>query len=307
MALLFKSGDELFEEGVDLIKRKEYEKARSNFNKCIQKGNADSDLAKVYISTINMITDHNNPNIYRVLAETLRGSNIPNFEFGLIQIDSSKMADECDLVAERLVLMAVNGDSQVREQKGRDLIKLGQKYQVKIGKDTLKINELVNGDSATSGIKESLGIQALGYETLASATVLVDPKKAAEYLQNAYNYRKQAGEDGSEDMSLIQSYSKSAKCWICGRTTTGEGIHFLKMSSEITPYMRNDQDDLLKSADNGFESVFVCRPCYSAISRRADAISNKYYQDAIRELRATEARLRAEIAEVRAYASMRMR
>lgn len=301
MAFPFKSGDELFDEGVDLVKRKEYNKARSNFEKCIQKGTANSKLASVYVAIITMINDQNNPNAYTALANALTSNSIPTFEFGLTQVDSQKLAEECNLVSERIVLMAKNGNAEVREQKGKDLIQLGQKYQVKIGKDTLKTNELISGDTATSGIKESLSIQALGYETLASASVLTDPKKAAEYLQTAYNYRKQSGDDGSKDMELIQSYSRSAKCWICGRTTTGEGIHFVTMSSEITPFMRtNSQDDLLKSAPNDFESVYVCRPCYSAISRRSDAIANKYYQDAIRELRATEARLELEIAAVRA-------
>ncbi|UAL07664.1 MAG: hypothetical protein KRP56_07640 [Candidatus Methanogranum gryphiswaldense] len=308
MAFLFKSGDELFDEGVDLVKRKEYNKARSNFEKCVQKGTTNSNLATTYISIISMISDPNNPNVYTALAKNLRSSNTPTFEFGLTQVESEKLADECDLVAERIVLMAKNGNADVREQKGKDLIQLGQKYQMKLGKDTLKTNELINGDTATSGIKESLSIQALGYETLASASVLTDPKKAAEYLQNAYNYRKQAGDDGSHDMELIQSYSRSAKCWICGRTTTGEGIHFVTMSSEITPFMKSAQDDLLKSAPADFESVYVCRPCYSAISRRSDAIANKYYQDAIKDLRETEMRLRLEIAEVRASVAMvRMR
>lgn len=298
----------MFDEGVDLVKRKEYNKARSNFEKCVQKGTTNSNLATTYISIISMISDPNNPNVYTALAKNLRSSNTPTFEFGLTQVESEKLADECDLVAERIVLMAKNGNADVREQKGKDLIQLGQKYQMKLGKDTLKTNELINGDTATSGIKESLSIQALGYETLASASVLTDPKKAAEYLQNAYNYRKQAGDDGSHDMELIQSYSRSAKCWICGRTTTGEGIHFVTMSSEITPFMKSAQDDLLKSAPADFESVYVCRPCYSAISRRSDAIANKYYQDAIKDLRETEMRLRLEIAEVRASVAMvRMR
>ncbi len=303
MAFLFKSGDELFDEAVNHINLKEYVKARADFSKCIEKGASKSSLASIYISIIAMVQNPENPNNYKALANNLRSVNPGMVEFGLTQVDGMRLADECDLVAQRIILMSTNGNAAVREKKGKDLIQLGLQYQIKIGKDTLKTNELIYGDTATSGIKESLSIQALGYETLASSAVLTDPKQAAEYLQNAYNYRRQAGDDGSHDKQLIESYSKSAKCWICGRTTTGEGIHFLAMSSEITPFMRNGQDDLLKSAPANFEAVYVCRPCYSAISRRSDAISRKYYDDAIRDLRATEARLQMEIAEVRAYAS----
>ena len=34
----FKDGNELYNEGVDLVKRREYEKATKSFEKCLDKG-----------------------------------------------------------------------------------------------------------------------------------------------------------------------------------------------------------------------------------------------------------------------------
>jgi hypothetical protein len=48
-------------------------------------------------------------------------------------------------------------------------------------------------------------------------------------------------------------------------------------------------------------------PCYSAISNRADDISRGYYNQAVSEMRAMEARLQAEIAAVRSEMLMRSR
>ena len=42
---VFKSGDELFDQGVDLVKRKEFAKARRNFEKTVEKGGKAAALA----------------------------------------------------------------------------------------------------------------------------------------------------------------------------------------------------------------------------------------------------------------------
>jgi hypothetical protein len=165
------------------------------------------------------------------------------------------------------------------------------------------ISEIV-GLQVNTGIKEALYIQAYGYESLASAAVMSDPKKAAELLQNAYTCRKQLGEDGQKEMNRIKAYSKSVKCWICGRPATGEGVHFLAMSSEISPFMRKSDDDILQSAPTDYNSVYVCKPCYTSISRRSDEIARQYHDVAMQEMRAMEARLRAEISSM--YSTINM-
>jgi hypothetical protein len=305
MALLFKSGDEHFDLGVDLVKRKEYDKARNSFDKTIKKGGKEAELSGLYIALINAITRPADASAFENLANVLGKTNLPNFEFGLTDVEPAKLAVEANLNADRLRLVALNGNIELMTNKGNRLLELAQKYQIQIGNNPLKINEISKGDTTTTGLRESLALQALGFESLAGAIVFTDPKKAAEQLQNAYNCRRQLGDSGDQDMKLIKSYSKSVKCWMCGRPSTGEGVHFLAMSSDITPFMRATNDDLLKSAPETFESVYVCRPCYTAVSRKADEISKVYYDRAIIEMRAMEARLQAEIAAVRGMAMMR--
>ncbi|MDR3282832.1 MAG: hypothetical protein LBS92_04385 [Candidatus Methanoplasma sp.] len=306
MALIFKSGDELFDQGIDLVKRKEYAKARNNFRKTIEKGGKEKALAEMYVAIIDVVTSPNSPEAYDRLAGSLSAASGP-FEFGLTEVDPGKAIVEARLVAERIRALGMDGNTDVKKAKGDKLLALAQKYQVQIGNNSLKIYEIINGDTSTTGLKEALLLQAIGYESLSSAVVFSDPKKAAELLQNAYNCRKQLGDGagGDQDMKLISSYSKSAKCWICDRPSTGEGIHFLAMSSDITPFMRATNDDLLKSAPDSFQSIYVCRPCYTAISRKSDEIAKGYHDKAMAEMRAMEARLQAEIASIRSMAMMR--
>ncbi len=302
---VFKSGDALFNQGIDLVKRKEYAKARKNFEKTIEKGGREAELAGIYIDIIDACLDNNNPNRYNKLANNLEKTNIEGFEFGLTEIDPAQLALECRLLAERVVIGRVQGNSvDILENKGNKFLDIARRYQAEIGNNPIKISEIV-GIPVNTGIKEALYIQAWGYENLASAAVMTDPKRAAELLQNAYTCRRQLGEDGEKDMNLIKAYSKSVKCWICGRPSTGEGVHFLAMSSDITPFMRNSDDDILKSAPQNYDSVYVCRPCYTSISRRSDEISRQYYDKAMQEMRAMEARLQAEIRSVAAYSTMR--
>ena len=98
---------------------------------------------------------------------------------------------------------------------------------------------------------------------------------------------------------ICRKYSASATCWICGRDTCGEGVHFFPMSSDISPQMRNNEG-ILKSADTEYKNIYVCRACYTSISRRADAISKYYYDVAQDDMRKMEARLQAEIASLQA-------
>ena len=301
---VFKSGDDLFNQGVDLVKRKEYAKAQKNFEKTIEKGGREAALARAYIDIIDACLDRDNPGRYTKLAATLETMS-DGFEFGLTEIDPARLAVECKLLAERIGVsnMQARGSAQM-EEKGNKLLDLARRYQSMIGNDNITISEIV-GVPVNTGIKEALYIQAQGYESLASAAVMSDPKKAAELLQNAYACHKQLGEDGKQTLNTINAYSKSVKCWICGRPSTGEGVHFLAMSSDISPFMRKSDDDILKSAPADYNSIYVCRPCFTAISRRSDEISKQYYDKAMQEMRAMEARLQAQISSMSATMVLR--
>jgi len=301
---ILKTGDELFDQGVDLIKRKEFSKARNNFEKTIGKGGKNAALAGIYIDIIDACLDNKNPARFERLASTLGKTNA-SFEFGLTEIDPQKVALECKLLAERMNIVRTPGNTVAElEQRGNKYLDLARQYQSKIGNNLIQIYEVV-GMPVTNGIKEALYLQAWGYESLAAGAVMSDPKKAAELLQNAYTCRKQLGEDGQSDLNLMKAYSKSVKCWICGRPSTGEGVHFLAMSSEITPFMRTADDDILKSAPADYNSVYVCKPCHSSISRRSDEIARRYHDVAMAEMRAMEARLQAEIRNMYTMMSIR--
>ncbi|MDR1955157.1 MAG: hypothetical protein LBP82_04320 [Candidatus Methanoplasma sp.] len=301
---VFKSGDALFNQGIDLIKRKEYAKARKNFEKTIEKDGREAQLAKIYIDIIDACLDNNNSARYSKLAASLATVN-EGFEFGLTEIDPARLALECRLLTERMNIGGMQGNTPaILEEKGNKFLDVARKYQSQIGNDTIVISEIA-GLPVNTGVKEALHIQALGYESLAASAVMSDPKRAAELQQNAYTCRKQLGEDGQRNMNLIKAYSKSAKCWICGRPSTGEGVHFFTMSSDITPFMRGSDEDILLSAPPDYGSVYVCRPCYSSISRRSDEIARQYHEQAMREMRAMEARLLAEIRSMAAMAAIR--
>ena len=294
---VFKSGDELFNQGIDLVKRKEYAKARRNFEKTIEKGGREAALARAYVDIIDACLDRDNPGKYNKLASTLDQMK-EDFEFGLTEINPPRVALECRLLAERMEAGRMPGGTPAQaEAKGNRFLDVARKYQTMIGNETIKISEIV-GIPVNNGIKEALYAQTVGYENLALGAVAADPKRAAELLQNAYACRKQAGEDAQYILNTINAYSKSVKCWICGRPSTGEGVHFLAMPSDISPFMKKSDDDILKSTPADYNSVYVCRPCYSAISRRSDDIARQYHERAMQEMRAMEARLQAQISSM---------
>jgi hypothetical protein len=300
----FKNGNERFDDAVDLIKRKEYDKAIAVLQKAIEKNASNKDLAQILIAVLNISNHTNDAGAYSNAATTLRSKENQDFEFGLTTLNTTKLATECEAMAKSISArsMSSNG-SEATLQKGQALIKCAQEIQSSVGNETLQLNEIYNNVSST-GLKLALTLMAEGNEFLATGTLWEDPKKAAEYQQMAFNYRRQIGETGEDNQTKIRSYSKSATCWICGRDTTGEGMHFYPMSSDISPQLKKkDADNPLPSADDEYTSIYVCRACYSAISRRADTIAKHYHEISMNEMRAMDARIQAEIIALQAQIS----
>ena len=297
---LFRNDNEYYEEAVDLIKRKEFEKAVSALQKAKSK-DKDGDITAKCNAMESVIRLHrhlDDPASYERAAGDLKEYGEGELELGLTVFSTSKLANECLLMARaRRCRMMPSGNSAENIEKGNALIECARGFQA-IGDENLMIWEFFTGTS-TTGMKESLVLMAEGNEALAEGYAWEDPKKAAEYEQYAYNYRRQAGQGGEANIRLVKRYSTSATCWICGRDATGEGMHFFPMSSDISPQMRNG-DGLLRSADEGYQNIYVCRACYTSISRRADAISKYYYDQTADDMRAMEARLQSEIAALQA-------
>ncbi len=298
MALsLFKDADALYEQAIDLIKQGEFEKARGRLMKSIEKDGGPDDISAVLVCMIDMRGRLGDVSAYGNLLNALKATKAKEFTFGLTTVSVPTMILQCELAIEEIHALNMNGSSAVTLEKGNRLLKLAQRYQSEVGNETLKMNEIFLNDTTRTGIREGMVLLAMGYESLASGTVWNDPKKAAEYQQIAYGYRKQVGDTGESNLKLINDYSKTCKCWFCGRTASGLGIHFFPMSSEISPMLlKSGEGEPIKSDSDDHNSIYACRACYRGISIRADEIAKVYYNQAMEEMRAMEARLNAEIA-----------
>jgi hypothetical protein len=74
----------------------------------------------------------------------------------------------------------------------------------------------------------------------------------------------------------------------------------MAVRSDISDMFRKKEDgEAIKATSENYGSIFMCMPCYTAVSNRADEISVRYYNDAIAQMRAMEARLQAEISSLR--------
>jgi len=295
---LFKSGDALIEEGNDLIKRKEFEKAKKSFQKALDKKTKDSDLAEAMLALLSIYGNLANSGVYKQVSGVLKSKGDMEFQLGLSDVSAGKLAKECDLLGDEFGALAMPRDPSVSAARGNALMAVAMKYQTTMPNDILVIPELFGGVSM-NGMRRAQKLFAEGNEDLAESIVFTDPRKAAEYQQMALNYRKQMGESGDANLAKIESYSRSAACWFCGREVTGERVHFFPMSSEVNILQYKEREAApLPSKTQAGDAVYACRGCYSAISRRADAIANNYHRQAMAEIQRVEASLRAEIAAV---------
>ena len=296
---LFKTADEKFEQGNEYIKRKEYDKARKAFDKALTKGTSESQVAQVMIALLDL--QSNSVGAYEKAVGVLTQKGELEVEFGLFKIKCSQLAAECDAVYSEMMAMAIPATSDRLKPRADALFAAAMKFQTKIGPGTLIVPEVYTAAKIT-GIERANRLMAIGNENMAESVAMEDPKKAAEYLQIAMNYYRQLGDGGAEGRvsERVKLYAKAAACWICGREATGETIHFVSMPTEVSAMqMKSKQTSPLPSVRDG-ASIYVCRACYLAISKRADAIAKQYHDIAMSEMRAMEARLNARINQVNA-------
>ncbi len=293
----FKNGDELFQQGEDLIGRKDFNEARAKFDKALDKGCAQADKARFYIAMIYLSGALGEPSRYNQLKDTLLNLPAGGVTFGVTTADRDLMVAQCELAVEEISASRM-GDGNWME-KGQALMAVAAGFASRIGDNNLPIQEMIRG-SSTTGTRESLILQAQAYEVMGKGAVYSNPKQGSEYLQMAYNFRKQIGDSGEEDYRLMKQFSITAKCWLCGKQVAGQGVHFMAVRSDISDMFRGkEENEAIRSTDENFHTLYMCMPCYTAISNISDEISRKYYEAAIAEIRATEARIMAEIAALR--------
>ena len=304
MALFFKGGEQLFNEALDAVGRKDYNAARKKFIEANEKGYSNGPLALAYASLIDVGNSRRSIGAYQALIGKLSGLRESEIKFGLTNIIVADLITECELDVKEI--QAANMSDKDYQEKGQQLISVAGEYMARIGEKTLILDEIFKGNTVATGNREALILQAEGYAIIGKGLVASDPKGAAEYMQMAYSFRRQLGDSGEEELRLSQNYARSAKCWICGRPAHGQGIHFQAVSADIEPVFSKMSDgDIVKPLSDDACSIYICVPCYTAISNRSDEIAREYYESAMREMRAMEMRLMAEINSVRFSASMR--
>lgn len=292
---LFKSGDELYDDSKELIKRGEFAKARQTLVKSINKEGGDDQVAAVQVALIDLREDLESPRAYKNLLNTLdKLKGVSSVEFGLDTIDVEDLKTECSLTIRKFQLLG-DKDSGSTMERGKSLQALAQDYQAKIGSRSLIVNTLFKKDASVTGNTEFYNLMATAYEMMADASVFENPTQAAEYQQIAAGYRQQNGQSTETNMRKIREYSKTCTCWVCGRIATGEGIHFYSAPAEVSPSLKDSASSAAESRADS-RHIYICRACYTAISNRSDEISKGYYDQAIREMRAMEARLQTQIA-----------
>jgi hypothetical protein len=239
-------------------------------------------------------------NAYGSAATLLQQKGDLEVEFGLFKIKCSQLAIECDAIHSEMVALASSMTGTAALKARADMLfAAAMKFQSKIGPNTLIVPEVYTAAKIT-GIQKASNLMAEGNENMGESVAMEDPKKAAEYLQMALNYRQQLGDGNAESRikNKITQYAKASACWICGRETTGETLHFVSMPTEVTPMQQRTKSSSPLPSFGGGESIYVCRACYLAISKRADAIAKQYHDVAMAEMRAMEARLNQRINAV---------
>ncbi len=293
---LFKNGDELYEDSKELIKRGEFAKARSSLVKSIEKDGGVDDVAAVQIALIDLSGRLADVRSYQNLLDSLNKlTSASTVEFGLDNIDVEALKAECALTIRKMQLLSTSGDGSALMEKGEKLEKLAQDYQATIGSNSLIVLSLFKKDTSVTGNTEFFNLMAVAYETKADAVVFDKPAQAAEYQQIAAGYRQQNGQSTEENMRKVRSYSLTCTCWICGRIATGEGIHFFTAPADVSPGLEDKAMTAAKTREDS-KHIYICRACYTAISNRSDEISKGYYDQALMQMQAMEARLQAEIA-----------
>ena len=260
------------------------------------------DVAAVKVALIDLSSHLTNPAAYRNLESKLKAVSEKQLEFGLTSFDRDALLTECDLTAQKLQIMGGANDAN-KNTAAQQLQDLAIRYQSEIGDRNLIVIEIFKNDTTVTGMTEFYNLMAVSYEYMSDAVVWDNPSQAAEYQQIAMGYRQQNGQSGDANLAKIRSYSCTSKCWLCGRIATGEGIHFFSAPADVSPALDKDDNGVAKSKPEGSTEIYICRACYSAVSNRSEEISVGYYNKAMAEMRAMEARLQAEIAALQTQIS----
>lgn len=301
MGFLIKNGDELFAQGMDLIGRKDFGAARNKFASAIEKGCGEKEnYARFAIAMADISSNMGASGAYQNLIRALGPMPSGSITFGVTSADKDRLIANANAAIAEINARGMPDNDYMA--KGQAYIEVAGRFAGEFGEENLPIVEMLRG-TAVTGMKSSLTLQAEAYEIMGKGAVYLNPKQGSEYLQMAYNFRKQLGESGQQDLDLMRNFSVTAKCWLCGKQVAGMGVHFMAVPTSISPMFREKENkEAIRSSATDFGSLYMCMPCYTAISNRADEIARPYYNEcmaAIAVLQAEVASLQAQIAFAR--------
>ncbi|MBE6522077.1 MAG: hypothetical protein E7Z62_02970 [Thermoplasmata archaeon] len=270
---LFKTKEERasikFDKASDLIAQKQYGDALNNLNKVISLGQATPEV-NVLKRMLEMRTNYRDPN---ELSKSIGVfSNYPGLmvKYGVYDVSVDALLNECNL---RIKGQQALNNSDVSQEAGLQLISTAAEFAAY---DRTFILEEIFDEKKVTARDYSNMMYALGYERLSEAIKWEDPKKAAEFQQQAliYNNERHNQEAISKNQEFIRGASMTVHCWFCGREVSGENIHFVPMSSMLTDPILRQADPNKPLATNSTKSIFACRACYSAI----DTVGKTYFE-----------------------------
>ncbi len=105
---LSKSGDELHDEGKELVKRSEYAKACDYLQRSVDKDGGIDDVTAVKVALVDPRDKLTNVNAYKNLIGTRL--SMEKFKFGLIEVGRDELRTECELAVRKIEPLS-SGDS----------------------------------------------------------------------------------------------------------------------------------------------------------------------------------------------------
>jgi len=297
---LFKTPEQILQAGQDAVLRGNFPQARTYYEnaalKFSKQGNtALCALAGSYAAIVSIAQSPSNASLLYGAAQSVRSLGNATLKLGLRETPASELATE-------IVMLATEADIQGRTantpaehaEKARRLRELATKFRTEAADRILVLPELFFKQSI-SGESKALPLSAYAEESLGESLVMENPKAAAEHYQTARLLWMQAGRQDFGDMaaSRVRAYGSAAKCWFCGREISGEGIHFLRMPSELTGLiMKSSMGSVLPSFDPGLSQIYACRGCFSAVYKMADS-------RAVTRMQELEARINLQLNSIR--------
>jgi hypothetical protein len=281
MPTLFKDGAGTLEQGLDLVRRGDYARAREKFLDATRKFSKEGsllypNLAKAYADLLSPDVMNGSPGALMALSSFLRSTlGTTELKLGPRGISASDLATELELTTRDTNLMnAVASGTENPTALAQALQELASAYGP-LGSQVLYLPELFHKRATTAESRVPV-LMALSFEILGTAVETTDPLTAAEHFQTAQQYWSQANDEPRSQAAANRAghLSIQAKCWICGREGIGHGIQFVSLPVlEGVSGLKDTGSSPLPSLDSSGLRVYVCKGCFSALHGLADKVA----------------------------------